>query len=67
MNNIPTYGNDLKCVFLGRKGYREVLQRQHDIFDNLVTLKRNHESTGEEIILMVSEDELMTLVKQGKD
>lgn len=67
MNNIPTYGNDLKCVFLGRKGYREVLQRQHDIFDNLVTLKRNHESTGEEIILMVEHDDVLTLGKHGKD
>lgn len=41
---------------------------QHNIFDNLVVLKRNHiETTGRELILIVEHNDVLTLGKHGKD
>lgn len=68
MKHVTTDCNSLKCIFLGRAGYREVLQMQHNIFDNLVVLKRNHiETTGRELILIVEHNDVLTLGKHGKD
>ena len=68
MKLVTTDGKNLECIFLGRADYREVLQMQHYIFDNLVALKRNHaEITGGECILMVEHNDVLTLGKHGKD
>ncbi|MDE6669310.1 MAG: lipoyl(octanoyl) transferase LipB [Muribaculaceae bacterium] len=68
MEHITTDWNNLECVFLGHADYRKVLQMQHNIFDNIVELKRNHiETTGSELILMVEHNDVLTLGKHGKD
>lgn len=68
MKHTSTDKNGLECVFLGRADYRKVLKMQHDIFDNLVALKRNHdEKSGKEQIIMVEHNDVLTLGKHGKE
>ncbi len=68
MKHISTGENGLECIFLGRADYRKVLQRQHEIFDTLVALKRSHDNkSGKEQIIMVEHNDVLTLGKHGKE